>query len=123
MNKIITLAAILVTSVTFGQTVNHKKGDFDVRDVEDYSIVELFGKHIQVDGENVSKLNKKSVLTIDGIEYKKKQIKRALFIKMMIKNGYEVSGTRNETRSFYNPAIKSQQTVSFPVTTFLKKQS
>ena len=122
MNKITTLLAILVTSVTFGQTVNHKKGDFDVRDVEDYSIVELFGKHIQVDGENVSKLNKKSVLTIDGVEYKKKQIKRALFIKMMIKNGYEVSGTRNETRSFYNPAIKSQQTVSFPVTTFLKKQ-
>ena len=122
MNKITTLLAIFVTSVTFGQTVNHKKGDFDVRDLESYSIVELFGKKIQVDGEDVSKLNKKSVLTIDGVEYKKKQIKRALFIKMMIKNGYEVSGTRNETRSFNNPAIKSQQTVSFPVTTFLKKQ-
>lgn len=124
MRKLLLFAVVILGMASAqAQTVTNKKhGTFDIEQIEEWSVVELYGKWIQVDGEDVSKLTKKSVLTDGADVYRKKEIKRAKFIKMMIKNGWEVIGTRNETRSFYNPAIKSQQTVSFPVTTFAKSK-
>lgn len=123
MRKLLFALAVMLYTGLSAQTVSHKKhGTFDVREVEEYSIVELYGSRIKVDDEDYSRLNKKSILTINNEVYKKKDVKRAKFIKMMLLFGWEVIGTRNETRSFYNPALKSQQTVSFAVTTFAKKK-